>query len=438
MRFRLAVILFLTAVTGAAQRPAPAAVHAWKSAVTGVTVHVGNGTVIDSAAVVFSNGYITGVYDLRKNYANEWADADSVYDLPGAHLYPGFILPNSTLGLREIDAVRATLDYAENADAMSPEVRAIVAYNTDSKLIPALRTNGILFAETTPQGGRISGTSGFVQLDAWNWEDAALQQETGLHVNWPSQYGREKIAAEKENNEEKEPAHNLEVEKLKTLFTEAKAYWETPGEDRPFHLKWKALLPVFEGTTALMLHADLEMDLVDAVLFFESLKIPRIVLVEPSRGHKMLSFIRQHALPVILPRVHRLPEHVDSPVFESYSIPALYADSGIVFAFSYSGEMEVMGARNLPFTAGTAVAYGLDSEKAIQALTDYPAQIFGLSQQIGTIEAGKQASFFVSGGDALDVTTNQVLFAWIEGRNLNLGNHQQELYRQYKTRYKLK
>ncbi|HEY3429753.1 MAG TPA: amidohydrolase, partial [Cyclobacteriaceae bacterium] len=160
------ILLLLLSTTAYAQVPTPAPAQQKPVIITGAAVHVGNGQTINGGVVVFENGKLT--------YVGAAASAPSdkskydVIDAAGKHIYPGFIMTNSQLGLEEISSVRATLD-SDEAGELNPNVKSRVAYNTDSEIIPTYRFNGILLVEVAPEGGLISGTSSVMQMEGWNW-----------------------------------------------------------------------------------------------------------------------------------------------------------------------------------------------------------------------------------------------------------------------------
>jgi len=172
------VLLFLIGNIYAQQTPAKK--QSETISIVGATVHIGNGELIENAIVIFENGTITHI-----DKANNIKAQGEIIDAKNKHIYPGFIIPNSTLGLGEIDAVKATRDFDETGKFL-PHVRSIIAYNAESKVSESVRPNGVLLAQITPRGGVISGTSSIVQLDAWNWEDAAYCTDCAIHLNWPS------------------------------------------------------------------------------------------------------------------------------------------------------------------------------------------------------------------------------------------------------------
>ncbi|RZK32883.1 MAG: amidohydrolase, partial [Hymenobacter sp.] len=177
---KLLSLLALAPLAAQAQVPTPAAPQAAPIVLVGGTLHTGTGQVIDNAAVAFDKGRL--VYaGPRSGFMQAGYQAR---DISGQHVYPGLILPNTTLGLSEIEAIRATVDDREVGD-LNPNVRALIAFNTDSEVLPTVRLNGVLLAQPTPRGGLVTGQSAIVQLDAWNWQDAVVKADDGIHLTWP-------------------------------------------------------------------------------------------------------------------------------------------------------------------------------------------------------------------------------------------------------------
>jgi len=413
------------------QRPAPAPPQQQSILITNAIIHTGKGDSF-TGQVGFRNGKIefVGTSDTKP------PKYDTLIDATGQHLYPGFILLNTTLGLREVDAVRATLDYAETGE-LKPEVRSVIAFNTDSKIIPTVRNNGILIAQPTPRGGIIPGQSGVVHLDGWNWEDATVLMEAGLHVVWPTRIRKIYSWDEQTENSNFQKERQQKLQELRKLFEDAKAY-HAAKQPTIFNQKLAAIKGLFNGEKKLFLHANLENDIIEGVLFFKELGVKHIVLVGGYEAHKILSFIKTHQLPVILHRPHSLPLYEDDPIDLPFKMPFILDTAGILVSIDYAGDMEAMGSRNLPFTAGTCVTYGLPYEKAVQLITLNAAKILGIDHWLGTIEPGKDATFFLSKGDALDMSTNKLTYAFMQGRNISLHSHQEELYRMYMNKYGLK
>ena len=431
MTYRISVLLTFLSLTTLAQVPAPAPPQSQPILLLGGTAHLGTGEVIDQSAVAFADGKIVAITEASAVSDND-TSAYEVIDVSGQHVYPGFILPDTDLGLVEIGAVRATVDHAEEG-LLNPNVRSLISYNTDSELIPTFRYNGILLAQITPQSGLIPGTSSVVQLDAWNWEDAAVATDDALHLHWPSRFRSEydyttytfkRVANEK---------YEEQLRSVQTLFADAKVYAQAE-QPQTANLKLDALRDLFDSTKVLYLHSNEAREILEAVLFAEKYKVPRVVLVGGSGLLPVKDFIKERKIPVVLENVHQLPDHPDSDVALPYKLAYLLHREGILVSLAYNEGMTAR-SRSLPFLAGTTVAYGLAKEEALKLITANTAQILGIADRVGTLEAGKQATLFVSEGDALDMRTNRLTYAFIDGRSITLPAMQQELYQKYKDKY---
>lgn len=416
-----------------AQQPVPAKKQTKSILLMNGICHVGNGTLIENSAVGFKDGVITLVADATVIRIDKSA-WDTTINCAGKHIYPGLIAPNSTLGLTEIEAVRATSDFYE-VGYMNPHVRTQTAYNTDSRITPTVRTNGVLIAQVTPRGGRISGTSSVMNLDGWNWEDATLKADDGVHINWPMYYSR----SWSENGPtpyEKSKQYAERRADLEKFFAEARAYCMTPKPAEK-NLRFEAMRGIFNGTQNLYIHADAVKDISEAVTFSKKFNITKMIIVGGSDSYKCTELLKQNNISVMLSRVHTLPGSDEDDVNQSYKTAKMLQDAGILFCFENSGDMEAAHARNIPFLAGTAVAWGLNKEAAISAMTRNAAQMLGISDRVGTIEEKKDATLIVSEGDIMDMKTNNVTWAFIQGKKLQLTNEQQELYQRYEEKYGL-
>ncbi len=392
--------------------------------------HLGNGNVIENAAIGFENGKFTLVADAR--VIRLAADAfDTTIDASGMHVYPGFIACNSTLGLAELDQVKQSIDVSETG-TFKPGMRSAISYNTDSEITPTVRSNGVLMGQIVPRGGVVSGTSSVMQFDAWNWEDAIIREDDGVHLNWPSVYHRHwdkgKISIEKVKT------YDQQRIEIVTFFREAKAYCKTQSPEIR-ELRFEALRGIFTGEKTLYVHADDAKAILEAVNFKQEMVINNMVIIGGYDAIQVASSLIENNIPVMLRRVHELPVYDEDDVNLPFKLPAMLYQLGVKFCLQNAGDMERMGARNLPFYAGTAVAYGLPYEEAVRSITLSAAEIIGVDKFTGSIETGKDATFFISKGDALDMTTNHVLHAFIQGRQIDLSNKQTELYLKYKKKY---
>ncbi|MEQ8324783.1 MAG: amidohydrolase family protein [Vicingaceae bacterium] len=401
--------------------------------IVNATAHLGNGKVIPKSLVGIADGKIKEVFNANVVKA-ENLSYDTLIQAEGKHLYPGFIAVNTTLGLREIDQVRATHDYAETG-SMNPNVRSIIAYNTDSRIIPTVRSNGVLYAQVSPRGGKISGTSSVVELDGWNWEEAVYRENDGVHLNWPKY--RVEDPNRKKNKKDSidiDARRRAEIRELTVFFNDAKAYLNASYQYE-VNLRFESMRGVFNGEKRIYVHANHMREISEAVYFKRDLGIRNMVIVGGSDAWRVVEFLKDHDIPVVVRRPHSLPSRPDEDIDLPYKLPALLEAAGVLCCIDNEGRMETMNTRNLPFWAGTCSAYGLGEERAIQSITLNAAKILGIDKTTGSIEAGKDASLFISSGNALDALTNHVELAWIKGRQIDLDNAQKQLYLKYKAKY---
>ncbi len=422
------IALLSISLSTAQQTPAPK--QSKVIAITGATAHIGNGTVIENSIVIFENGILKTVSDMTLTKIN-LSDIE-VIQATGKHIYPGFIVPNSTLGLVEIGAVRATNDESE-LGSWNPHIRSIIAYNTESKIVESMRPNGVLLGQITPRGGRISGTSSIVQFDAWNWEDAIIKEDDGIHINWPNSFSRgrwwlgEGRAMMVNKNYEKQ------VTEMKDYFNNSKSY--LAGTKTPVHLPYEAISGLFNDSKTLYIHVNDEKGITDAVNFTKTQRISKVVIVGGYEAFKVAEILKNANVSVLLKRVHSRPNLSDDDYDLPFKLATLLTNKGVTVALEPSGQMERMNSRNLPFYAGTTVAHGLSKEQALQLITLNTAKILGIDAAYGSLETGKSATLFISEGDALDMRTNIVTEAFIDGRRISLNTHQTELWQRYSKKF---
>jgi len=419
------LLILFTGIASGQQTPAPA--QSQPILITGATAHLGNGQVIENSIIGFENGKLTvvGKADTAVDSSKNWKKIDAT----GKHIYPGLIAANSQIGLIEIGAVRATRD-ADEVGSMNPNLRSIVAYNTDSKVTPTVRSNGILLAQVVPTGGSISGTSSVVELDGWNWEDAAYKLDDGVHLNWPSMMT---WTGWREGNPRriKNKKYGEEVSEIKQFLAEARAYCQQSSVEDT-QLKLAAMCSLFDQSGKLFVHVD-DAEGITTVIPFKKEYGIEIVVVGGRDSYRAADLLATHKIPVILYQTQSLPYHHDDDIDQPFKTPKTLHDAGVLFAIGGEGYWQ---QRNLPFQAGQAVGFGLSKEAAIKAMTQSTAMILGIDQTVGTLEKGKDATLIISTGDVLDMRTSNIERAFIRGKDISLDNKQKALYRKFKEKYK--
>ncbi len=413
----------------------PAKAQSKPIVITGATIHIGNGQVIDNGYIAFDKGKITAV---GAGAAPAMAGAD-VINAAGKQIYPGFICPITTLGLIEIEeGARGTLDDTETGD-MNPNIRSLIAYNTDSKVIPTVRSNGVLLAQPTPDGGLISGQSSVVQLDAWNWEDAAYKKDIAMHLTWPASSrggrrgggGRGVVPGAAATETPAERAQKA-LDALDNYFAQAKAYAEV--KQPVANLRFAAMAGLFNGSKKLFVNADGTKEILQAVAFAKKFGV-QLVIVGGKEAYMVADVLKENNVPVIIKETQALPQKDDDDVYLPYKMPKILQDAGVLYGLTGIGFWR---QRNLPFEAGEAVGYGLTKEQAVSMITLNNAKILGIDKTTGSLETGKDANLFISNGDALDMITLDVTKAFIQGRDINLDNLHKQLYKRYSDKYGFK
>jgi imidazolonepropionase-like amidohydrolase len=430
----LSALVSFTAAVFAQDDVYPAAKQSKKTAIVGATVHVGNGQVIENGTVVFDNGKIV--------YAGDAAaapKAENTIDAKGKQVYPGLILPSSNLGLQEISGVRGSTDINEIGE-FNPSVRSIAAYKAESIVVNTLRLNGILLAHTVPGGQLIAGQSSVVQLDAWNYEDAAYKTDMGMHFYMPSLlsrgggrgFGRGFGGAAPAGDPIKEALDK--IESVKAIFREAKAYHQK-GADKQINLKLEATKGLFNRTQKLFVHCDQIKQMIVAIDFVKEFGFD-VVLVGASESWQIADLLKANNIAVILTQEHSLPTTDDDDIDQPYKAASVLQKAGVLFCLNDDDPQN--RGRNLMFNAGTAAAYGLGKEAALQAITLNAAKILGVDDKTGTLEVGKDANIVISEGDILDMKSSIVTDAFIQGRAVAITSKHKQLYDRYKYKYDIK
>jgi len=426
-------IAALAAVTlagpGRAAVPTPGAPQDRPIALVGGTLHLTSRGEVANGTVVFDRGRITTVgseADIPSNAVR--------IDVRGKQVYPSLIDAYSTLGLVEIDAARATVDFAE-VGTLTPNVHAEVAVNPESESIPVTRSNGVLLANVAPRGAFLRGTSAMMMMDGWTWADMTLRAPIGMFLTWPGMVVNT-VGPARDTEEDQKKRRDKALLDLQDAFDQARAYWtaEKSGhaEGVPTDARWAAMIPVLEGKLPLIVEATEIQGIQAAVAFCEREKV-KMILLGGYDAPACAELLVKHDIPVIVGVVHRLPARQ----YEAYDTPFTVADrlrrAGVRFCITNGGGF--WNERNLPYEAATAVAYGMPADEALKAITIYPAQILGVADRVGTLDTGKDATLFVSDGDILDVRSH-VERAFVQGREVDLNDKQKTLWAKYREKYR--
>lgn len=413
----------ILSVSAYAQVPTPAKTQRKGIILKGGEIHDGKGNVIEKGIIAFNDGKITYVGD-------QFSDSNyEVIDISGQKVYPGFILPTSELGLVEIEAVSASNDNYETGK-INPEVRSIIAFNTDSHVIPTVRSNGILVEQVMPKGGVFSGRSSIVQLDAWNWEDAIIKENDGQHLHWPKKfYNPSWTSPEKGVIISK--SYFKQTALIEKTLKDAEAYSHSSSPSIP-DFPLEAMKGIFSGDEKLYIHVEEAKSIVEAIQLVKKYNVKDVVIVGGADAWLITDYLKKHSIPVLLTDVHSVPKREQDDVDLAYKRAKLLQDAGILVGLTHSSPSN---SRNLPFYAGTAAAYGVEKEDALKMITSNTAQILGIDQNYGVLEVGKSATIIISEGDVLDMRTSKINHAFIDGRTIDLTNKHTLLYEKFKGKY---
>lgn len=397
-------------------------VQAERVAYVGATVHPVSDDAIDDGVVLVHEGRIEAVG------ADVEVPQDArVEDLSGLHLYPGLIHAGTVLGLTEIGSVAGTDDTSEMGK-VNAAIRAEVAVNHDSMLFAPNVAGGLLTAHVTPRGGLIRGSSAVISLAGWNWEEMTLNAPAGMHIAYP------RAAADNEDDEDLELINDT-LDQARAWRKAMQAHREGDAPRPAPNDQFAALEPVLAGEVRVFLHASRERDMNAALDWAEEQGFEDVVLVGGPDVQHLAGRLALDGIPVILTGVHAMPNRAWEPYDEAYVAASRLAEAGVIFAITDGGSGFLAGnARHIPFQAGMAAAFGLSADDALRSVTEWPAEIIGMGNELGTLSPGKRATFFAATGDALEVTT-QVKRAWIDGEAYDLSkDRQRQLYERYRER----
>lgn len=425
------LVLAGCAITAQAATQIPAPPQSGPVAIVGGTVHTITGDVIPSGTVVFTDGKIVAV-----GAGVAVPQGATVVDASGKHVYPGMINAYTGVGLTEVGSVRGTVDRAETG-SINPNARAEVSVNPESEIIPVTRANGVALALTAPAGGTLSGRSALLRMDGWTWEDMTFKAPCAMQVVWPDM-SISHSRRERRSEEEQVAARLKAIESLDEAFNSARSY--SLSKDGAHDIRWEAMRPTLTGELPVMISANTIQEIESAV-GWASAKGLKVILLGGEDAGLVTDLLKQKNVPVILTGTLKLPERTGDAYDEPFAVAAKLYAAGVKFCISSEGSGrgggEAAQARNLPYEAAMAAAYGLPREEALKAVTLYPAQILGVADRVGSIEAGKDATLIVTDGDPLEITSH-VEQMYIEGRKIDLSSRQTQLYEKYLKKYSKK
>jgi imidazolonepropionase-like amidohydrolase len=414
--------------------------------IRGATIHTVAAGDIQNGSVLVRDGKIAGVG--RGLAAPKGV---RVIEAKGLHVYPGMIDSATEMGLSEIGSTRESVDTGELGD-FNPQLHAEVAVNPASEHIPVTRANGITSVITLPMGaggemaglrrggrnGIITGQAALIHLDGWTWEEMEIAKSAGMGMRFPAMPvppAREvdsPTAAARYSYPEAKKNFEAQLRELKEFFENARRYQKAkPAHQAGFQtdLKYEAMLPVLEGKVPLVAITPRQRSIRDAVKFAAEQKV-RLIIADPKELGRMGPGLKANNVSAILGPTLALPLHEDDPYDAAFTLPNEFYKAGVKFAFGSFGNQF---ARNLPYQAATAVAFGLPYDEALKAVTLNPAQIWGVGDRLGSIEEGKWADLMLTDGDPLETRT-QVKQLFIKGKNVDLDNKHRRLYEKYSNR----
>jgi imidazolonepropionase-like amidohydrolase len=422
------------------------AIPAWTQTATTTSYAIQGGKVFTLAGPAIENGTVL-IRDgkIAAVGAGIAIPADAqVIDATGLEVYPGMFDPVTQIGLNEVSAVSATLDVSELGD-YNPELVAATAVNPASAHIPITRANGITEVIAAPgttgfdlqSGGLIAGQASAFNLAGWTMDEMQINRSVAMVINWPTIQTRTfdfaSFSFKEKPYADVKKEYDKSVNALGDWMDRARHYAQAKEKGSPAlyerDLKLEALVPVVEGKLPVLVIADEARDIRNAVDFCTRQNL-RMILGSGAEAWKVKELLKDKKIPVVLAPTNRLPEQEDTPYDKPYTEPSELVAAGIPIAFSSFG---TAFSRRLPQYAGTAVAYGLPHDEALKAVMLNAAQIFGLADQLGTLEARKIANVIVTSGDPLELQT-QVRYLFIRGQLASTDNKHRELYEQYRKR----
>jgi imidazolonepropionase-like amidohydrolase len=411
-------------------------------ALTHAKIFTLSGSPIEDGTLVIRDGKIAAVG------ANVEVPAGAqVIDAKGLQIYPGLFDPITQMGMSEISAVNATVDTTETG-AYNPDVVAATAIFPSSEHIPVTRASGITEVLAVPDSGGfdsggsrgvIGGQASAIHLAGWTIYDMTIKKSVAMVISWPQMETRSfdfaTFSIKNKPFSEAKQDYEKQVNELSDYLDRARHYAQAMGHGGPADyqrdLKLETLAPVVRGQLPVLVFADRARDIRNAIEFCDKQKL-KMILAGGEQAYRVKDLLRSKGIPVILRPTLTLPSEEDDAYDRLLSQPAELAAAGVKIAF---GSFDNSFARRLGQQAANAVAYGLPYDEALKAVTVYPAEIFGVADQVGTLETGKVANIIVTNGDPLELTT-EVKYLFIKGQSTSLDNRHLRLYEKYSNRPK--
>jgi len=389
-------------------------------AITGATVHPVDGPDIEKGTVLIHGDKIVAV-----GTGIDVPAGTKTIDAAGLHIYPGLIDAGSVLGLSEIGRVRETHDFQE-AGLFQPDLRAGVAINPDSEVIPVTRAGGITTSLVRPTGGIICGQTSLIKLDGWTVPEMILTWESGLQIDWPG-------------GNDNQPR----IEQLRDFLEEGRTYANLKkaaqdGQTAPpiRDPRYEALAPYLQGQKRIFVEANSRKSIAEALLFAEKEKL-KIVVTGGAEAWKLAGELKKREVSVIIGAVMAHPHEEYDPFDTAYANPGRLHEAGVLFAIRSNGSstagFSASNSRNTPFEAAQAVAYGLSEAEALKSVTLNAAKILGADDKLGSLTAGKQADLIITDGSPLQETT-QYKAIFVAGKPYAAESRHTRLYEKYRHR----
>jgi imidazolonepropionase-like amidohydrolase len=387
---------------------------AW--AITNARIVPVTGPVIEKGVIVIRGNKIAAM-----GASVSLPSGGKVIDARGASVYPGFIDAATDLGINE-PGVRNYEDTAEMLP-FNQMLRTRTAYQSDSDAIPVARVEGITSAAIFMGGGTLTGDVPLMNLDGWTWEENTVRPAAGLAMSFPGGGG-----GGRGGRGGAPPAAGNPLQEVDKLIRQAKAYGANPNRTTDWTLE--PLVPIVTKRQPMFVQAGTEAAIRDAIAWAERSGLNIVIRTGAAAAVESAPLLKAKNVPVILANVLAMPQGEDTFHAANYQAAGELSKAGVLFAFSSGG---YDNSRLIPFQAAMSVAWGLNRDEAIKALTINAARIFGADKVVGSLEAGKLANLVIVSGDPLEIRS-RIQHVVIAGRDIPLDSKHTDLFKRYMSR----